>query len=383
MRKIARFPSLGGKRHRLATSFLVALIVAAPAMADDFSDGTAAFAAGDYLSAASYWQSAADGGSAEAKLQLGLLSDIGEGMPRDPAAAFGYYLAAAQMGLADAAFNVAVMLDAGTDVSRDRVAASVWYARAALAGNKRAALNLGLMYQDGSGVLANDNLAAYWFGSAADTLPAANAALQKLKRNRAGAIVPPVPLAASFLQTKGDARADLVWTSPPGPEGSMFAVQFMTGSASGGTVTTHETLASALQISAVGGVVWRVARIDPANGLYQASAWQHQIDSSGALGPVGLVSFVVNADDDRAQAMVRTLANGLRASGLAVSVSTALQPMESSAIRYRYLDDADLANDLAGLLPGFTSNTVTRMSDAKSGPGEVIVDLVLQPVVSP
>ena len=382
MTKIGRFPLPGAERSWIA-GCLVAALIAAPVIADDYTDGAAAFTAGDYRAAATAWRKAADGGSAEAKLQLGLLSDLGQGMPRDPTAAFGYYLAAAQLGLADAAFNVAVMLDAGTDVSRDRVAASVWYARAALAGNKRAALNLGLMYQEGSGVLPNDDLAAYWFGTASNTVPAAKVALQRLKHRWVKQIVPPVPLSAGLVQIKGAALADLVWTASPGPQGSLFAVQILSGDASNPTVTTQETVASAVQITVAGGAMWRVARIEPAKGEYQASAWQHQIDESGALGPQGLVSFVVNAKDNRAAALAHTMVEGLRTSGLAASVSTAPEPMEASAIRYRYLDDGDLANDLAGLLPGFSPASVARVADATSGPGEVVVDLVLQPPISP
>lgn len=386
MPKIVRFPLLGGKRGRSIALLIAALLAAGPVVADDYADGIAAFASGDYRGATTYLQKAADNGSAQAFMQLGLISDLGLVVNRDPAKAFGYYLAAAQMGLPDAAFNVGVMLDAGTDVRRDLVAAGVWYARSALAGNKRAALNLGLLYQDGSGVLVNDDLAAYWFGKAADALPAAKAALKRLKGSQSGTIVPPVPLAAEVLQKSENLLADLVWTAKPGTEGSMFAVQVFSAGRPGSqdaTVWTQETFASALQISVgEGGLIWRVARIDPVLGQYQASPWQHQLGAEGAIDPIGLVSFVVNAGDQRAEAVARNLARGLQNSGLAVAVSTAVQPIATSAILYRYLDDAEVADQLAGLLPGFAPGTVRQLADLPTGPGEIVVNLVMQPTLT-
>ena len=63
-----------------------------------------------------------------------------------------------------------------------------------------------------------------------------------------------------------------------------------------------------------------------------------------------------------------------------VSVSADSGPIAASAIRYRYRNDASLAGDLAGFLPGFTANAVALTQDLAVAPGEVVVQLVLAPL---
>ena len=117
--------------------------------------GAEAFATRDFTAAAELWRKEAAAGSARAKFGLGLLSDLGLGVPRDAAKALRWYLEAADEGVSDAQFNVAVMLDAGTGVPRDVGAAAVWYGRAAANGHHRAQYNLGLLYEAGEAVPRN------------------------------------------------------------------------------------------------------------------------------------------------------------------------------------------------------------------------------------
>ena len=117
--------------------------------------GAEAFARSDFAAAAELWRKEAAAGSAQAKFGLGLISDLGLGVPRDAAKALRWYLEAAEDGLSNAQFNVAVMLDAGTGVPRDVRAAAVWYGRAAANGHHRAQYNLGLLYEAGDGVPQN------------------------------------------------------------------------------------------------------------------------------------------------------------------------------------------------------------------------------------
>lgn len=389
MPKTARSRSPGASQLLTLAGVCAALLAAHPALADDYADGARAFAARDYAAAAAHWQAAARAGSAEASLQLGLMADVGLGMPGDPARAFGLYLDAARLGQPDAAFNVGVMLDAGTGVARDPVAAGIWYARAVLAGNRRAAFNLGLLYRDGSGVPANADLAAYWLGVAADTIPAAKAALQRLRPADAAPLTAPVPLAAEGVQMADGAVTDLVWTAAPGPPGAVFSVQVVWRAASDAqaqVVWLHDTLASAVQVPLSGaGLSWRVARIDPASGAYLTSPWQHPSGAADGADPRGLVTILVNAGDLRAAALAGGLARGLRGNGLVTRVATAAVAAPAGSVRYRFPQDGRLARDLAGFLPGFAPDGIAQSADLAAGPGEVVVQLVLTSVagVSP
>lgn len=382
---IGRFRSPGAKACRAAALVLglglAAGLAPSATQADAFADGQLAFAARDYPAAAALWQKAAKGGSAEATLQLGLMTDLGLGMARNPARAFGYYVEAARQGVPEAALNAGVMLDTGTGVAADSTGASVWYARAALGGSKRAAFNLGLMYRDGSGVPVNADLAAYWLGQAADGLPAAAAALRKLNLAVGGKLAAPLPLSAEVVTVAGKSEADLVWTSAPGPQHSGFVVQMIGDSAAVIGLWAQATDASAVRVAVPAqGALWRIVRVDPAADQYLASPWQHQIAAKGTADPRGVVAIEVNPTDARAAAVAGQFAQTLRASGLMVSVSADSGPIAASAIRYRYRNDASLAGDLAGFLPGFTANAVALTQDLAVAPGEVVVQLVLAPL---
>ena len=92
---------------------LVAAALARPA-APQTAATAEAFARHDFAAAAERWRAEAGAGSTEAKFGLGLVNDLGLGMPRDAAKALRWYLEAAEEGLPQAQFNVGVMLDAGT-----------------------------------------------------------------------------------------------------------------------------------------------------------------------------------------------------------------------------------------------------------------------------
>ena len=66
-----------------------------------------------------------------AQYELGRACEIGEGVPRDPAAAAQWYRKAAEAGNADAQYNLAMMLDAGEGVPQDPTEARKWFAKAA------------------------------------------------------------------------------------------------------------------------------------------------------------------------------------------------------------------------------------------------------------
>ena len=72
---------------------------AAPPQADD---AQRAYRAGRFEDARRLWAPRAEAGDAQAQLGLGVLHDVGQGVPRNPAVAYRWYRRAAEAGLAEA-----------------------------------------------------------------------------------------------------------------------------------------------------------------------------------------------------------------------------------------------------------------------------------------
>jgi TPR repeat protein len=110
---------------------------AACAQTQSLQAGQVAFDAANFGAAQHYWLQAANAGDPRAAFDLGLLYDLGEGVPESDEIAFRWYLRAANEGLADAQINVGVMYDSGRGVTANQTLAAIWYARAAVQGNGR------------------------------------------------------------------------------------------------------------------------------------------------------------------------------------------------------------------------------------------------------
>ena len=190
-------------RHALECALVLAALAAdaGPAAADTVRDGERAYVHRHFEEARRIWTPLAEAGDAEAQVSLGLLFDLGQGVPEDPATAYKWYRRAAETGLAKAQFNVAVMEDSGVVGPRDAVAAARWYAKAAAQGHLRAQYNLAQLYASGDGVPRDIAEAKAWYRVAArGGLTAAADKLAEIERNApsgpalAGAVpaVPPV-----------------------------------------------------------------------------------------------------------------------------------------------------------------------------------------------
>ena len=352
-------------------------------------DGPRALAAGaDYAATLERLLAEAEDGSAEAKLGLGMLYDLGLGVERDPAAAFRWYGAAAAQGLPEALFNVAVMFDSGTGVARDRRAAAVWYARAALRGNARAQLNLGILFELGDGVDRSLPLARVWLGQAAGSIDRARERLDALPPAAGTPLVPPVPLASAL---RGD-EAELVWSVPGG--GGPFLVEIVARTASGGFEPVAETrtdLSAALLAAPAGRpLLWRVSALGARD--YAPSPWMRLegagADSAGpepvrpgSIGgepvladgatPIGRVRFALPADDTAALVLAAELAAPFRLAGLMVAPATLGAAAGETRVRYGHESDADLAARIASALPGTIRPELAEMPDASPGLVEV------------
>ena len=231
-------------RRAFAAGALFAGLAAAAGAAEaaNFEDGQRAYDAGRFEEARSTWAPLAEAGDANAQVGLGLLLDLGRGVPRDAAKAYTWYRRAADAGVARALFNVAVMHDSGIGVARDTTQAATWYARAAARGHGRAQYNLAQLYASGDGVPRNVEQAIVWYRAAADGgLEAAVTKLADLEARRAGSppesaqatgrllpVTPVEPVAGRLTAADGGRpTAELVWIAPPQPGPVRFFVELL------------------------------------------------------------------------------------------------------------------------------------------------------------
>ncbi|MEM7022764.1 MAG: tetratricopeptide repeat protein [Pseudomonadota bacterium] len=113
---------------------MVAATIGGAAYADDFTDGLAAFDAGDYAETVRIWTPLAEQGDAAAQVGLAGLYRSGQGVPRDVDEAARLYRAAAEQGNDDGQLNLGRMYADGTGVPHDLVQAYAWLSLAAEQG---------------------------------------------------------------------------------------------------------------------------------------------------------------------------------------------------------------------------------------------------------
>lgn len=175
----------------------------------------------DYSLARSLLTPLAAEGNKEAEVDLGSMSEFGEGTPKSIEGAVGWYLKAANSGDVEAASRVGGIYLRGVGVAQDFTKAYHWLDIAANEGNVDAQLRLGRLYEHGWGV-ARDPVVAYsWYATAArqdrhqaiaardrilasltpDEVAAGQAALRRLAPDTARPAVPnsvaPSPVAPS------------------------------------------------------------------------------------------------------------------------------------------------------------------------------------------
>jgi TPR repeat protein len=92
----------------------------------------------DYAEARKWYLRAAQRGIASAEFSLGVMCDIGEGVPSDYQEAIKWYRKAADQGYAAAMTNLGILYYNAQGVTRDLVQAYAWFSRAAEAGDPRA-----------------------------------------------------------------------------------------------------------------------------------------------------------------------------------------------------------------------------------------------------
>jgi len=152
----------------LAALCCMVAVLQAPAWAEPFEDGLAAYRRSDYASALQTWRPLAEKGNARAQCHVGLMYADGRGVPQDDKEAAAWYRRAADQGFGFAQHYLGLMYRDGRGVPQDDKEAVVWYRKAADQGIGDAQYYLGWMYEDGRGVPQDDKEAVAWYRKAAN-----------------------------------------------------------------------------------------------------------------------------------------------------------------------------------------------------------------------
>lgn len=128
-----------------------------------YQEGRDAFDRMDYPTALKEFKELAGQNDPLGQYGLGVMYDLGGGVPQSSNEAAKWYRLAAEQGNADAQNNLGAMYEAGEGLPQDSKEAIKWYRRAAEGGNFDAPNNLGAMYLSGVGVPRDYVRAHMWF----------------------------------------------------------------------------------------------------------------------------------------------------------------------------------------------------------------------------
>lgn len=123
-----------------------------------FTEGVAAYQAGNLPVAVKEFRAAAQQGHSDSQFNLGLMYEHGIGVIKDEKEAVFWYQKAALLGNSNAQYNLAVLYENGRGCDVDFSQAHKWYREAIVQGDGLAVGNLGMLYLRGQGV-AEDKVA--------------------------------------------------------------------------------------------------------------------------------------------------------------------------------------------------------------------------------
>ncbi|MCZ6448124.1 MAG: tetratricopeptide repeat protein [Alphaproteobacteria bacterium] len=143
---------------------MLALLVALPAMAQDFEKGAAAYKRGDYAAALKELRPLALQGLAKAQNRLGFMYDKGQGVRKKYGKAVKWYRKAAEQGLAMAQNNLGYIYADGGGRRRNFVLGHMWWSLAAAKGERRAVNSLPILerYMTPAQIAEAQKLAREW-----------------------------------------------------------------------------------------------------------------------------------------------------------------------------------------------------------------------------
>lgn len=114
------------------------------------------------------FRKAAERGSAEAQVIMGLCYKNGKGVDKDLEEAAKWFAKSANQGNVNGQYYLGVCYDHGWGVEQDKEQAVRWYTKAAEQGDPDSQHNLAVSYEDGEGVERNINEAIKWYTKAAE-----------------------------------------------------------------------------------------------------------------------------------------------------------------------------------------------------------------------
>jgi len=114
------------KARKLLLILIVVLASVVTVRAGPYEDAFVAYQRGDYVEAMKFYRLLAEGGSSYARRALGIMYDMGQGVPRNFAEAMKWYRRAADQGDAQAQNNVGLLLFTGSGVPQNYVEAYKW-----------------------------------------------------------------------------------------------------------------------------------------------------------------------------------------------------------------------------------------------------------------
>ncbi len=110
-----------------------------------YQEGMDAYDREDYATALKEWRPLAEQGQAEAQYNLGVMYQLGLGVPQDDQEAIRWYRLAAEQGDASAQFKLGLMYAKGQGVAQNYIQAYMWETLAAAQGNENAAKGLEIL----------------------------------------------------------------------------------------------------------------------------------------------------------------------------------------------------------------------------------------------
>jgi TPR repeat protein len=136
----------------VAAAFAFGGIARLAAAGGTLNDGVAAYNRGDFATALQILTPLAEQGDAHAQDFLGSMYQEGQGVAKDPVAAYRWNRSAAELGIPAAQRKLGQMYWAGLGTTKDYAEALLWYERAAAQRDGKARFSLGYMYLNGQGV---------------------------------------------------------------------------------------------------------------------------------------------------------------------------------------------------------------------------------------
>jgi len=121
---------------------------------------------GDFQAALKELRPLTDANDPNAQFLMGMLYDVGNGVPQDQAIAASWYRKASEQGHLIAQLFLGVFYHSGIGVTKDYEQAAHWFQAPADSGNEQAQFHLGWMYAEGNGVRKDATRAIEWLTKA-------------------------------------------------------------------------------------------------------------------------------------------------------------------------------------------------------------------------